>query len=141
MYLSVNELDISGALRITVTSSVLSTGFVIGVLGRTTIGVHGGEVESAVQTARKLRDVDVKGELLIKHVECLVVGLTAWRHEVNTGADVFLLAGGDKLESERIAAGGDTVGTCVWLSKKQTHCLETYRCNQHHPERNSERKL
>jgi len=108
---SSDELEVSGALRVAVASSVLGTSLVVGVLARTTVGVHLGEVESAVETAGELGNVDIEGELLVERLEELVGAVAS--HEVNTRTDVLLLAVGDKFEGEGIARGGDTVGTRV----------------------------
>ncbi len=53
-YHSVDELDVTGALRVAVSRSVLGTRLVGWELGQTTVGVHLGEVESTVKTARRL---------------------------------------------------------------------------------------
>lgn len=92
------------ALRVTVSSTVLSTSLVGGELGQTTVLVHLGEVECTVETAREVGHVNVEGELLVQELEHLVcsVGL----HEVDTRADVGASL---ELESQGIAAGGDTV--------------------------------
>lgn len=108
-YLSVDELDVLGALRVAVSGSVLSTGLVASVLGLSTIGVHGDKVQSAVQTAREPRNISVEGELLVLQVEELVL-LVGLVHEVDTGSNV---RASDELEVDRVAAGGDTVGTRV----------------------------
>lgn len=94
--LAVDEFDVVGALRITVTSSVLGTSLVV-TLVHTAIGSHFDEVESTVQTARQLGDIDVEGELLADEVEHLV--LTVGLHEVGTGPDIGgVLARGDELQ-------------------------------------------
>lgn len=64
-----------GALRIAVSSSVLGTGLIVGVLGLTTIGIHLYKVKSTVKTAGKLGDIDVEGELLVLGLEHLVSGV------------------------------------------------------------------
>lgn len=71
-------------------------------------GTYGDEVESAVQAAAELGNVDVKGELVAEEREHLV--LVGAFHQVHTGADVCPgLAVGDKLEGEGIAAHGGAV--------------------------------
>lgn len=80
-YLAVNELDVMGTLCITVSGSVSSTSLVIGVLGLSTIGIHGGEVNCTVQTARKVGDVDVEGELPVLELGNFVVFIVG--QEVN----------------------------------------------------------
>lgn len=67
--LAVDELDVAGALSITVTGTVLGTSLVAGVLGKTTVEVHGDEVESTVQTAANVGDIDIKGELVAEELE------------------------------------------------------------------------
>jgi hypothetical protein len=106
--LSVDELDVVGALGVAVSGSILGTGLVVALVD-TTVGGHLDEVESTVQTARQLGGIDVESELLADEVEHLVLGVAL--HEVGTRTDVA--AGrtlGNKLEGQSIAAGGDTVG-------------------------------
>ena len=62
--LSVNELDVVRTLRVAITGTVLGTSFVVGELGHATIFIHLREVESTVETAREVRNVDVKSEFL-----------------------------------------------------------------------------
>jgi hypothetical protein len=110
-YHTVDELDISGALRIAVASSVLGTSLVVGVFGLATISVHLDEVESTVKTARKLGDIDIKRELAVEQVELLVVRGASGSHKVDTGTNVLLLSRSDKLEGQGVTAGGNTVST------------------------------
>jgi len=109
--LSIDELDISGALRVTITSSIFGTSLVGGELARTSISIHGHKVESTVHTTGKLGDIHIKCELLTEQFEHLVVGLVG--HQVETGADVLLLTLGDKAEMKRVATGGDAIGRLV----------------------------
>jgi hypothetical protein len=107
--LAVDELDVVGTLRITVTGSELGSGLVV-ALAHSTVGGHLDEVESTVETARQLGDIDVEGELLADEVEHLVLGVGL--HEVGTRTNVCsAVALGDELDAQGIAAGGDTVGT------------------------------
>ena len=110
-YHSVNELDVTRALRVAVSSSVLGTSLVSWELGQATVGVHLGEVESTVQTARKVGNIDIEGELLVEDLEQLVFRVAG--HEVDAGTDVLLGRRGNELESKRVPAGGDTVGALV----------------------------
>lgn len=101
------------ALSITVTSTILSTGLVTGVARGTTIDLHLREVQSSVQTARKLGDIDIEGELLVEELKGFVLGVGGVHH-VHTGADVGgALAPSDEFVGERLAVGGDTVGALV----------------------------
>lgn len=107
-YQTVDELDVTRALRVAVTSSILGTGFVVVILAQATVGVHRCEVESTVQTAREVRDVNVKGELIVEEIEglvCLVV-----LHKVHTRANILT---GDKCQGQRVTSGRDTIGTLV----------------------------
>ena len=110
-YLSVDELDVLRALGVTVSRTELGTGLVVGEASHTTIGVHLDEVESAVETARKLGHVNVECELLVLQVEH-VVGRFILK-KVDTRADVGVRARGDELEREGAATCGDTVGSLV----------------------------
>jgi hypothetical protein len=121
------------------TSSVLGTSLVV-ALAKATIGGHLDKVESTVQTAGKVRDINVEGELLIDQVEHLVLGVCL--HEVGTGSDVArVLALGDELECQGIAASGDTVSTLA-VSASSSTCDQkmTYQSSRHHQWRSSWRK-
>jgi hypothetical protein len=105
----VNELEILRTLRVTVSSSVLGTSLVGGVRGQTTISGHLGEVNSAVQTTRKLGNVNVESELLVEGLEQLVLGVAS--EEVKTRSNVFAVGVRlNKLEGKGISAGRYTVG-------------------------------
>jgi hypothetical protein len=54
IYLSIDEFEISGALSITVSSSILGTSLVVGIFAHSTIFVHGHKVKSSVKSAGKL---------------------------------------------------------------------------------------
>ncbi len=101
-----------GALSIAVTGSVLGTSLVVGLGGHATISGHVGEVEGTVETARKIGDIDIKGEFLVLDLEHLVLGRVRG-HEVDTGTDVGIGTLGDKLHGDSIARGGDTVCTAI----------------------------
>jgi hypothetical protein len=108
--LTADELDVVGALRVAVTSSVLGTSLVVGELGHASVSVHLGEVDGTVETARKLGDINVEGELLSLHLELLVHGGAAWCHEVDTRTDV---AASLELEGKSGSRSGDTVCTAI----------------------------
>lgn len=75
---AINELDITWALSITVSSTVVSSGFV--GIAKVSSLVHINEVESAIDTAFKLGNIDGEGELLSKQLEHLVLVLRV-KHE------------------------------------------------------------
>lgn len=54
-YLAVNELEIPGALGITVTSSVLGASLVGGVLLQTAVSIHGDKVQRTVEATWQVR--------------------------------------------------------------------------------------
>lgn len=107
-YNTVDELDVTGALRVAVARTELGTSLVGGEPGHTAILVHSAEVERAVETAGEVRHVNIEGELLVEQLEHRVPRLAV--HEVHARADV---GAGDELERERSARGGDTVGALV----------------------------
>lgn len=109
--LAVDELEITGALGVTVARAVGGAGLVARVLGHATVRVHGDEVEGAVQTAGQVGDVHIKGELLAEQVEHLVLGVRG--HEEHAATDVGVGALGDEAERQGITRGGDTVGGLV----------------------------
>lgn len=85
--LSINKLDVSWALSITVSSSVISTGVVSRELVESTVMWHLGEVESSVDTAWQLRNIDVEGELSVNEFEHLILVITT--HEIVSRSDVL----------------------------------------------------
>ena len=107
-YDTVDELDVPGALGVAVTRSVLGTSLVGGEARHATIGVHGGEVESTVETAGELGHVDIEGELLVKELEHLVGAVVL--HQEKTGTDV---GAGLEAQRQRVAVSLNTVGTRV----------------------------
>jgi len=110
-YHAVDEFDIAGALGVAVTSSILGTSLVGGESGETTISVHLGEVEGAIETARKVGNVDIESEFLVEELEHLVGSFAG--HHVNTRTDVLLGAVCDEFEGKSVTAGGDTVSAGV----------------------------
>ena len=100
------------ALSVTVSSPVLSTRLITRESGQSTVRVHRNEVESAIETARELRHVEVEGEFLVQEVEHLVFRLVL--EQVDTGSDIFsVLVARDELELEFTATRGDTIGSLV----------------------------
>lgn len=111
-YLATDELEITGTLCIAVTRTVLGTSGVCGVAAHTTIGLHGDEVESAVDTALNRREIHVEGELIARQSEHLVSFLVL--HEVETGSNIgSVLMLSHKFQGKRIATGGSTIGGAV----------------------------
>lgn len=98
-------------MGVAVSGTVLSTSLVAGVGSETSVRRHLGEVHGSVETARQIGHIDVEGELLVERLEDLILGVAG--HEVQTGADVGLGAGGDEVELERRAAGRHTVCAAV----------------------------
>lgn len=84
--LSVDELDVEGALAVAVAGAVLGAGSVRLELGQATILVHLREVDGAVEAAGQLADIDVEGELLVEEVEEAVLVIAG--HEVDARPDV-----------------------------------------------------
>jgi hypothetical protein len=121
------------------TGSVLGTSLVV-ALADATVGGHLDEVESTVQTAGKVGDINIEGKLLVDQVKHLVLGVGL--HKVGTGSNVAgVLALGDKLEGQGIAASGDTVGTWT-VSAVSSMCnqRETYQSSRHRQWRSSWRR-
>lgn len=107
-YHPIDEFEITGALGVAIPSAIFGTSLVGGVLGHTSVLVHRHEVESTVQAARKVRDIDIKCELLVEQVEHLVVGVIL--HQIQTRADVGSeLTLGDEVELHLVAAGYNSV--------------------------------
>ena len=107
--LSINELNVSWALSITVSSSVVSTGVVSRVLAKSTVMWHLGEVESSVDTAWQLRNIDVESELSVNESEHFKLIVTT--HEIVSGSDVLsVLTVGNESELQGIVVSVDTVG-------------------------------
>lgn len=105
--LSIDELEIARTLRVAVTGAVLGSGFVGWESGHATVGVHGDEVQSPVETTRQVRGVDIEGELLAQQLEHLIGAVVL--HQIETRSDVFLRRLGDKFQAQRVAAGCDAI--------------------------------
>ena len=116
-HLSVDELQVARALRVTVTGTVLGTSLVAIVLGQTTVGVHGDEVQGSVETARKLGAIHIEGELLVEQLEHLVSAVVL--HEEQTRANVGT---SDEAQSQSVAIGGGTVGGLIVGTIQGTVC-------------------
>ena len=110
--LSVDELDVLRALRVTVTGTELGSSLVGRETSLATVGVHLRKVESTVETAGQVRHVDGERELLVLEVEQLVLRVGRV-HELDTRTNVLLRGLGDELERERVAGSRDTVGALV----------------------------
>lgn len=74
-YLAADEFEVTRALSIAISSPVLGTGLVGREFAHSSILVHGHEVKSAVEAAREVGEIDIKGELLVQEVEHLIVGI------------------------------------------------------------------
>jgi hypothetical protein len=110
--MATEELEVTGALRVTVSGTVLGTSSVGGLRADTTVLGHGDEVQSGVETALDGGQIHVEGELVADEVEGLVAGLVL--EEVHTGTDVgAVLVLGHELEVKSVTAGGGTVGALV----------------------------
>ena len=96
------------ALRVAVACPILGA-CLVGCEGRlAAVSSHLYKVEGPVETAWKLRNIDIESKFLVFEVEHLVVVLVF--QEVDTGTDVSgILAFRDELKLERVSRGGNTV--------------------------------
>ena len=115
-HLSVYELHVVWTLSITVSGTVAGTSLVAWVLGLSSIGIHLGEVESSVDSARKVAHVDIEGELVVLESKGLVGVVIG--HEVNSASNVGTSALGDELESQSVVGSGDTISLRVFGTLK-----------------------
>jgi len=107
-YLSIDELDVLWALRITVSSTVLGASSVVRKPRHTTIGIHGDEVQGSVEPARQVRDVDIEGKFIVLELEHFIFVLGC--HHVDTRSSIGT---GDEGKVERAARGDDAVSALV----------------------------
>lgn len=70
--LSVDELDVVWALCIAIPSSIHSSCLICRKLRKSTVSVHFHKVKRTVQTARKIRDVDIDRKLSVLQLEHLI---------------------------------------------------------------------
>ena len=77
--LAVDELDVTRALSVAVTSTVFGTSLVARELGKTAIQVHGDEVQGTVEATANVGDIDIEGELVAKELEACQVFLLVAR--------------------------------------------------------------
>lgn len=93
-------------LRVAVTGPIPGASLVVSNI-QATIGGHGDQGESAIETTRKLRNVHIKGELLVGGPEQLVSAVVL--EEEDTSGDVRREGGfGDVFHPEGITARGNT---------------------------------
>lgn len=107
-HLAVDELQVPRALRITVASSVLGTSLVAIVLGHTTIGIHGNEVQSSVESTGKTRGVHIESELLVEQLEHLVRAVIL--HQEHARTDVGT---SDEFQGQGVTIGSRAVSAFV----------------------------
>ena len=121
-YLAVDELDILGALRITVSCSILSSCLVGGIFGQSSISIHLGEVQGTVEATGKIGHIYVEGEFLSKELQKLVLGGASGSHQVVSGSDIGVCSGGHKAKLEGITTGSDAVGALIVTSVESAVC-------------------
>lgn len=76
-------------------------------MAETTVLLHLDKIERTVDSAGNLGNIDIEGELLVKEMEHLVFAVAV--HEVNTSADISVIALGKKFDTKLVAARGDAV--------------------------------
>jgi len=110
--LSVDPFEIVRALRVTVTSTIFSTSLVGWVFAQASILLHFYEVESAVQTARKVRHINSESKFTIQKFEHLVVAVVL--EKVCTGSNVGTVwTVGDEPQVKRVATCCYSI--CSWI--------------------------
>merc|ERR1712100_30666 len=105
--LAVDPLEISGALPIAITSSVRSTGFVVGsqVAGL----LHLGKVDCGIGSTRHVAQINVERNLLLEHAEQFV--LLGVFHHVTAGAHIDRVWSlGDEADVNTVAVLLHTIG-------------------------------
>lgn len=116
-HLTVDKLQITRALRITVASSVFGTCLVAIVPSHATIGIHGDKVQSSIESAGQSGSVHIECELLILQLEHLVGTIVL--HQKQTRANV---GSSDKAQREGIAICARAVGAGVVSALQGTVC-------------------
>lgn len=116
-YLAVDELQITWALSITVSNTVLGSSLVAWVDRLATIRRHADEVKGTVQSTRKMRNIDVERELLVQELEQLI-GVVVLQHE-QSGSDVLA---SDKAKLQGVTGCCSTVCASVVGTIKSTVC-------------------
>lgn len=131
-HLAVDELDVFGALGITVSGSILGSSSVAAArLGDTSIGVHLDEVERSIESTGELGDwssqvlvdktggclaltplraltINVESKFPVLELEHLVLGVRRVE-QIETGADVLLVRIGYEAEGEVGAGRGHSI--------------------------------
>lgn len=111
-YLTVDEFEITRALRITVANAVFRTGFVGGVFLHSAISIHGNEVQGSVKSAWKVRYVHIESELVVQELELGVRCISI--HEIQTRTNIGSIGAlGDESKLQRVAARGSSVSSRV----------------------------
>lgn len=120
--LPVYELDIVGALGIAVASTVSGASLVIGKTCAATIRVHLYKVQSAVEAAWKLADIDIEGEFGVLQTEHLVRVVIL--QEVNSRANIRpVLALSYESKVQLVARGGHPIRVSIFARRSLQHTV------------------
>lgn len=106
--LTVDELHVMGALRVTVSGSVCGTSGIAGVVCHSSVKSHLREVKGTIESTGEVGHVNIEGELVVLQVEALVGAVIC--QKVDTRSDVGT---GDESESQGVSGSLDTVNTLV----------------------------
>ena len=99
--------------------TILGSGLVVGILAHTTIFVHGHKVESTIETARELGEVDIECEFLVQQAEHLVRGIRL--HKIQARTDIGRVGSfGDELEGQRAATSCSAICCSIISTLKGT---------------------
>jgi len=109
-YLATYELDVTGALGVAISSTIVGTSLVGREARHSSVLVHGREVEGAVETAGKLRDINVECELLIEELEHFILRRRTRLHQIDTRPHIGTSL---ELQGQGVSGRGDTVCTRV----------------------------
>jgi len=106
--LTIDKLDVSWALGIAISSSIVGSSVVSRELRKSTISWHLGEVKSSIETTWQLGNINIKGEFSVDKLEHLVLVST---HEVVSRSNILaILCHGDESEFQGISISKDTIG-------------------------------
>jgi hypothetical protein len=119
--LSVNELAVTRALSITVTSSIFGSSFIGGIFGRSTVSLHLHEVKSSVNATLQGRNINVKSEFTIQKFVKFITILAL--QQIYSSTDIVsVLAMGDKLHLNAFVDLMSAIGVAPLGRRNSVHC-------------------